>query len=378
MRLDQRISCTAEPINIARRQLLAEGGPLMPDATGRQAELEAALLPAVTLTRTDYARPIVLQTRPSNRALSLEIVEDAVESLLAAWLPARGEHHFGGVPGLRPRPGRDHLDLHVLDAKGQVAGLVRLLGVSRRRWRAAASQLVNDEDCTPVWLLHQHEFTETEQRVLFHLRRTAKPIQLMSAVLRRLALWRDAMWIETSAWGKSLWVCWGAEPQATVLTELLHDKACRIPGAFVTPERLPGQAHGIVFSLLDNAACTPPFASRTTSAQQDEEDLERRRFLACAAAIFANSVPLSELWLATPRLSNKLGHFALRQAEAAIGHARALAAHGRADMARGAAAVELHRLRDLPTMVPTPELAVQAQQVLSELTTLSQHYSVIQ
>lgn len=258
-RVAQRSCCTGETANMVRRQLKAGSGPLMPEATtGGQLELEAALLLASNrvMRRMRHEEvsaggaPFINRVRLATRELSLEVAEHAVERFLAESLPSVVGGRILGIPGLRPRPGRDHLDLRLIGLGSETHGEVRLLGVSRARWREAAKFLetMGGADVRP-WLECQDDLHEGEQALLRE--RVTQPTELMSAVLRRFPLWRDAAWIDSAVIGDSLHMRWQAGPGERTVASILADSVCGVPGAAVASRQVSSTIRSILLSRAE-------------------------------------------------------------------------------------------------------------------------------
>lgn len=289
-RLEQRISCTAEPARLVRQQLGADGGPLMPEAADGQHELEAALLVAISRASKYVAQdrgvgriePIVRQVRLATHALWLEVVDDAVERLLEAALPSLVDSALTGIPGLRPRPTKDHLDLVLIGRPDDNAGTVRLQGVDQARWRSAARRLNREfgAECS-VWMTHPNECSAAEQQTLRGT--TSLPTELMSAVLRRYPLWRRAAWLDSAVEGEALRMRWEDGHADTVVTEILARSASCIPEVSITRKQVSNRVREILMSFKAIAAQPVEPALRSAvvpdavwDGQQMREALGRR------------------------------------------------------------------------------------------------------
>ncbi len=227
-RIAQRVLLTGETPSQALRQLAADDGPLIPVAVDGQRELEASLLRALdTTARVLRSAPVIRSVRPAADELRLEVEETALDRFLAVVLPVVGPDGLSGIPGLRPDPGRRHLDLRVVGRRGRV----RLLGVDRARWRAAA----RTRDGT-VWRdcrggLHDAERSASRDQA-------AEPTALMSAVLRRFLLWRRASDVAVGVSTRMVRVAWRDGPSEVAAAGVLSRSTCRIPGLFT---RSPGR-----------------------------------------------------------------------------------------------------------------------------------------
>ena len=235
VRVHRRTLVTGETPAMVCRQLRAEGGPLIP--AGTQHELEAALWSA--MSGGFAGRPPVRRIGLSSRALHLEVAEDDIGTLLDRTLPVIRPGGVTGVPGLRPVPRRDHLDLRLIGS----AGLVRLVGVNRGLWRAAVSRLKNERGADEtLWSDCRDHLDDAERRV----GDVPRPADLMSALVRRLVLLRSAAKVYGSPTSNSMSVYWKGGLRESTVAAILVESACRIPGAQVTPQQLLGEQRGIV------------------------------------------------------------------------------------------------------------------------------------
>ena len=249
---------------MVRRQLKADAGPLMPAATaGGQLELEAALLLASNRAmrrmrmkeRDAVGTPFVNRVRLATRELSLEVAEHAVDDFLAESLPMVIGDRVVGIPGLRPRPGRDHLDLHLIGLDGDTQGEVRLLGVNRARWRETLQFMdsMGKVDLR-LWSECQGELHDGESSLLWE--RSTQPTELMSAVLRRFPLWRDAAWLDSAIIGDSLRMRWQAGPGERAIASILTDSVCGVPGAALASCHVSSTIRSILLSRTELISTT--------------------------------------------------------------------------------------------------------------------------
>ncbi|MFD1147879.1 hypothetical protein [Saccharothrix hoggarensis] len=261
--MELRALCTGEHPNIARRQLLAEGGTLIPAAVDGQHQFEAALLPLIRTASGAIARnrppggseAVVKEARLRTDSLSLHLADQVLHQVLARSLPTVTPLGVNGIPGLRPEVGRDFLDLNVIGANGDRTGHVRLLGVTPERWRAAQrglDQVLLGRE--PVWKRRGSALHVAERRSLDNV--VAAPTDLMSAVLRRFPLWRHSAWLDSALNGDSLRVRWKHGLSDEVVIAILTESLCRIPGVTAVPEQLSEKMRGILLSYAEVAART--------------------------------------------------------------------------------------------------------------------------
>ncbi|MFD7659599.1 hypothetical protein ACFV4N_36975 [Actinosynnema sp. NPDC059797] len=229
--LRRRCRCTGETPNAVRRQRAADGREreLVPSATtpGQQrveAEfLRAAVRAMAGLRRRGHPlRPTSLINRVqlSSSLVGLQVHDTALDHLLAEVLPTTEGR---GVPGLRAHPGRDHLDLRAPD------GELRLLGVTRKRWRRATAELPAPpaSGATPP---------------------PPPPAGLMSGVLRRLPLWRGAAWLDGVVVGDVLELYWRGGPPSRSVAAILTRSACGIAGAAAVPHEFHDTVRGVALT----------------------------------------------------------------------------------------------------------------------------------
>lgn len=228
-RLARRCRCTGETPNMLRRQHEpVQPGLLVPSATNQdQRELEAAILMAVA--RMSNAGSLVNWVGPGMDSLRLEVARDAVMTFLTESLPVLVDGEILGIPGLRPRPGRHHVDFRVLGLEGETKAVVRLLGVGKEQWREITASM-RRVDLRLWWEcrgeLHPYEAELVRNRV-------AGPVDQMSGVLRRFALLRGATLINSVVDGDVLSVRWRGGPDSAALAAILGSSECRIPGTLV-------------------------------------------------------------------------------------------------------------------------------------------------
>ncbi|MEV8439455.1 hypothetical protein AB0425_18940 [Actinosynnema sp. NPDC051121] len=238
--LVKRYWCTGETPNMVRRQLGdAEPGTLVPAArTPGQRRLEAAFLVAATRAMAGMRRhghplrptSLITRVRPGGKVLGLRVHDAALDDLLAQLLPVVVGDRVRGVPGLRAHPRRDHLELRRAD------GEVRLLGVTRERWRQAVAAGL-PVDLAQAKRLDPREVPET-------------PVvaDLMSGVLRRLPLWRGADWMDGVVVNDVLELYWRGGPPSDSVSAILTASTCAIPGVAAVPHRLANAVRGTALS----------------------------------------------------------------------------------------------------------------------------------
>jgi hypothetical protein len=146
-------------------------------ATPAQQELEACVLAAASravnhlLLRppADLSRPArifrMVRSLPDDLVIHLEPL--ALAPLLAELLPKTVNDDIQGVPGLRVKPHRRHLELHLIDT--DTTAMVLLATTSHRQWTAALAYI--DAACpgTPVT---SDSLTQLENNVLATRHRT--------------------------------------------------------------------------------------------------------------------------------------------------------------------------------------------------------------
>ncbi|TQM80672.1 hypothetical protein FHX81_3017 [Saccharothrix saharensis] len=248
--LVKRYWCTGETPNMVRRQRGgAVPGPVVPAArTPGQRRFEAALLSAVTRTMAGMRRrghplrptSVVGRVRPDEKVLGLRVHDAALDDLLTQLLPAVAGDRLHGVPGLRVRPRRDHLDLRSPD------GEARLLGVTRERWRRAVAAGL------PVDLALADRPQPLEAAAADQP--TPPTSDLMSGVLRRLPLWRGAAWLDGVVVGDTFELYWRGGPPGGSVAAILAGSTCRVPSCAAIPYRLRNDVHGVALSAAPHTA----------------------------------------------------------------------------------------------------------------------------
>ncbi|MCC8243876.1 hypothetical protein [Saccharothrix luteola] len=249
--LAKRYWCTGETPNMVRRQRGgAQPDSLVPSAClPGQRRFEASLLAAANRAmagmrrRGHSLRPtsLVSRVRPDAKVLGLRVHDAALDQLLTEALPVVAGDRVRGVPGLRAHPRRDHLDLRSPD------GEVRLLGVTRERWRRAVATGL------PVDLALTDHLDPRESQPPPDL-----PADLMSGVLRRLPLWRGAAWLDGVVVGDVLELYWRDGPPSESVAAILAGSTCGIPASAAVPYRFRNAVHGVALSAADPRAAAKP------------------------------------------------------------------------------------------------------------------------
>ena len=246
--LDKRCWSTGDTPNMARRQRGQPAADLVvPSAVGgAQQRLEADLLLAADRTmhgmrrraRTQRPTSLIRRLQLDTATTALEVNPAAVNDLLAEVLPTVVGDQLIGIPGLRPYPGRDHLDLCLLGD----GAVVRLLGVSRQRWRSVADKLMAVG--VPAWHTARNRLHAREAST----RRDEYSPALLSGLLRRLPLWRGAAWVSVVAVGDSLEVYWRGGPGSEAIAAILADSCCRIPDVSAVAYPVSASVRGMALS----------------------------------------------------------------------------------------------------------------------------------
>lgn len=249
--LAKRYWCTGETPNMVRRQRGgAQPDSLVPSAClPGQRRFEASLLAAANRAmagmrrRGDSLRPtaLVSRVRPDAKVLGLRVHDAALDQLLTEALPVVAGDRVRGVPGLRAHPRRNHLDLRSPD------GEVRLLGVTRERWRRAVATGL------PVDLALTDHLDPREAQPPPDV-----PADLMSGVLRRLPLWRGAAWLDGVVVGDVLELYWRGGPPSESVAAILAGPTCGIPASAAVPYRFRNAVRGVALSAADPRAVAKP------------------------------------------------------------------------------------------------------------------------
>ncbi|GLZ30668.1 hypothetical protein Lesp02_28570 [Lentzea sp. NBRC 105346] len=259
-RIAWRRRYTGESARAVRDQLKGESGPVMPTPSDSdQTALEAAILRVLSRV---VARPQRFQqpfdqtwpldrVRPATGMVSLELQDQVLQGFLFEALPVHTPGGVRGIPGVRVIPARSHLDLRWTGPGGATSATVRLLGVSKERWRAIEPELILFSEATPLWAMGRNELHDAESTSL--RTRPKDPISLMSAVLRRLWLWHEATWFATAVDESMLRVYWRHGPTHAQIVEMLQDPLCGVPGVAVASRLLSNDLRGVALALLDGS-----------------------------------------------------------------------------------------------------------------------------
>ena len=179
---------------------------LMPDAhCDAQRELELAI--AVAASRIgDYVRlrppanpvrpvRVFRMVRPQQDTLVLHLEAAALGPLLLEMVPRVTDGVLVGMPGLRARLCRRHIEVYLVDS--DPAAVVSLANVSYRQWCAAlAFAEAVDPDTEQWWLGNDPQpLTAHEVQALAEHDRAPGAARLTSAVLRRGRLFTGESWI---------------------------------------------------------------------------------------------------------------------------------------------------------------------------------------
>ncbi|CCH29417.1 hypothetical protein ABZ816_41805 [Actinosynnema sp. NPDC047251] len=239
---DHRRWCTGDSENQERREGTWRAGDLLVASASEVAQqvLEAELFSAVVRAMDGIrrrARPLrptslVRRTRADDGLLALEVADDGVDEVLSEVLPRLVGDRLVGIPGVRPLPGRHHLELRL----SGTPAVVRLLGLDRPRWHEAAGPLA--AGCVAVWRDVRDRWHEREHAAA----RAPRDLTAAagSALLRRFPLWKGAAWLSTVARpGGCLEVYWRDGPRGEAVAAILSDSCCRVPDTAVTAYVMP-------------------------------------------------------------------------------------------------------------------------------------------
>ncbi|HEY0498015.1 MAG TPA: hypothetical protein VGD48_19905 [Kutzneria sp.] len=224
---------TPPPTHV-RHALLADA------STEGQRELESGILTAAGRAvnylhlrmPADLLRParVFRMVRPHAHEMVLHLENGALGPLLVELMPRITPDELLGVPGLRARLHRRHVELYLVD---DVSATVHLSNVSYRQWVAAltfAESLVDmgelrwlGNDPTPL--------TDAERSALDTRHRSPGPAALNSSLLRRVRVFGDALWLVPWSRGcETTHVEWTAEPSLGRVARLLLHPLFGLPG----------------------------------------------------------------------------------------------------------------------------------------------------
>ncbi|MEV6242653.1 hypothetical protein [Lentzea sp. NPDC051838] len=210
---------------------------------------------------------VVTTVRPYPHLIGLSIADESLNAFLAEALPRQYDGELYGGAGVRVRVERDHLVLQVLGTNPPAQA--RVYGVGARRWGEAV-EFMSDHQHPEVnfWKDHRREIHPVEETAL--RRRSLRPHDLMSAVLRRYALWQGANWCDSTVTGEDLHVRWSKGPDRFETASVLTHPACGIPGVKVIPEELSiGQQLHLTY---------PPRPERAARRQREAPEDVRASF----------------------------------------------------------------------------------------------------
>lgn len=224
--------CTGETRNAVRRA----GAPVIVEgASSVQRYLEASILLAwaeMTWLRRVFGRetPSFLGvTHPAADRLTIGVPDvERLVPLLGRILPIDAGGVVTGIPGLRARIGRDHLDL-VLRAGYPAPAMVRFLGAPRSRFTTLLREITGDQRS----LVFDRDIDDREAPLFAGIGIPAAP--LLSGILRRFSLWRAASEVRIGTYWERVTVTWRGDPPAPAMAAILGRSVCAVPGAVVTP-----------------------------------------------------------------------------------------------------------------------------------------------
>ncbi|GAA4011606.1 hypothetical protein GCM10022247_37560 [Allokutzneria multivorans] len=244
-RLLLRTRCTGETPHHVRTARDA-GQPLIPCASSPdQAALEGALLSAIHRLSARSCEPVVRQVRVAPDRVRLQVAQHAIPGLLADLLPRTTPRNtVNGLPGLRPRPGRDRLDLHWLGPDGRPRAEVTLGGVTRERWTGMAAALVS-RSADPSRLAWRAATTLHEAEI--GLASTPVPDfdHVLSGLLRRALLWRESSIVDSALADDLFRLRWKGGASAADIAEVLQRSVAAIPGLVVVRAEVSGDTHAL-------------------------------------------------------------------------------------------------------------------------------------
>ncbi|GAA0646817.1 hypothetical protein GCM10010174_82500 [Kutzneria viridogrisea] len=207
---------------------------VLPDATTRdQRELESGILAAagravnyLHLRRpADLLRParVFRMVRSLPGDLVLHIEPPALAPLMLELMPRITADDVLGLPGLRARLHRRHVELYLVDTDPQATVLIS--NVSYRQWLAAMAFL----DAAPLDGRQLDIFTDPcaltpqEATAITAGRRDSAELDVLSALLRRIRLTGDALWSSVRVENDQVHLDWaGGATTPTVATGLIH------------------------------------------------------------------------------------------------------------------------------------------------------------
>lgn len=208
--------------------------------TEGQRELESGILTAAGRAvnylhlrmPADLRRParVFRMVRPHADELVLHLEGGALGPLLVELMPRITPDELLGVPGLRARLHRRHVELYLVD---DVSAAVHVSNVSYRQWVAALAFAESFVDMGELrWLGNDPTpLTDTERSALDRRHRSPGPAGLNSSLLRRARIFGDALWLVPWSRGcETTHVEWTADPSLGRVTRLLMHPLFGLPG----------------------------------------------------------------------------------------------------------------------------------------------------
>ncbi|GAA0648377.1 hypothetical protein GCM10010174_84750 [Kutzneria viridogrisea] len=207
---------------------------VLPDATTRdQRELESGILAAagravnyLHLRRpADLLRParVFRMVRSLPGDLVLHIEPPALAPLMLELMPRITADDVLGLPGLRARLHRRHVELYLVDTDPPATVLIS--NVSYRQWLAAMAFLDAElaGERASCWTCSPEPLTPQESHAVGEGRRDVVGIEVLSALLRRIRLTGDTLWSSVRVEDGRIHVDWaGGATTPTVAAGLIH------------------------------------------------------------------------------------------------------------------------------------------------------------
>lgn len=258
----QRAICTGETPNTIRRTRDSASLHVIPEANDPvQQYLEASILLAwAEMTWLRFAAGLrspsfVAAIHPASDRLGISVSSvEHLAPLLGRILPINTGGVVVGIPGLRVRLGRNHLDLVLLTPSNNVRACVRFLGVSRQRLGTLLRDLTRGfPDEQP--LIFEERAERVEARLFAGPR--MEHARVFSAILRRISLWGTTLEVQPGVRGGAS-VRWQGAPSDEAVATILGWSACEIPSAVVHPQ-LPhdGVQHITIENLPSRSLPSP-------------------------------------------------------------------------------------------------------------------------
>lgn len=258
---------------------------LLPDAaTAGQRRLETGVLVALGQTMhhlhrrssTSVMEPAhtiraVLPGMSPNEGLTLRLHPDACGPLLTELLPCLWGDELSGVPGLRPRIHRRHVELFLVDATSHAR--VALEGINEALWEAAvlfAREMRAVEKLPLSWLWQDYPDTlapaerERMKEDRGGQRAWVPSTYLASAFLRRHLILRDALWVQPWPGGSDWRTEWQGGLSIESIVAKLLNPIFGLPGCAYDAERRAIRRHrepepaSLFFSRLDKPQAQQP------------------------------------------------------------------------------------------------------------------------